>query len=160
MKMTELESFRYELEYKIIPKWYYKDPIAFINMLTDKGGKFFSDVYLLFAPPSNSDAYTENDFEIIPKKVVSDDLNMYIIIAEMPAPTAMTLCRRMYFCYEEKTKAAKYYTSEFTLDGGFMVCSWNGEAEHENYGRAPTDDPKEFRMTAELFLKYAEQLGE
>jgi len=157
MKMTDLEQFRYTLEHETVPRWFYNSPVAFINAAADKEGKFFSDLYILFGPVSDK-VYTEKDFEVIPKKVISGDLNMYIIIAEMPEPTAATLCRRMYFCYEEKTKAAKYYASEFTLDGGFMVCSWNDDMVHENFGKSPSDDPKEFRFVAELFLKSAEKL--
>lgn len=156
MIMTEFEQFRYTLEHESIPKWFYSSPVAFINAVTDKGGKFFSDLYVLFAPVTDG-SYSEKNFGIIPKKVKSDDLNMYIIIAEMPEPTAMTLCRRVYFCYEEKTKCVKYYTSEFTADGDYMICSWTDDRVHENYGKAPLSDPKEFRYAAEMFLKYVEK---
>lgn len=151
--MTEFEQFRYNLEHNILPNSYYNSKSDMLNSILDKEGKFFSDVYLVYSPTTEI-VYKEEDFKITQKRVMNDDNMLYFVIVDMPKPAVPMLCRRVYFCYEVKSGIAKYYTSELTQDGKFMMCSWNKHRQHANYGEAPTDKELEFRKIGNIFLKY------
>ena len=151
--MTEFEQFRYNLEHKILPKSYYNSKSDLLNSILDKEGKFFSDVYLVYSPTADI-VYKEEDFKITQKRVMNNNRMLYFVIVTMPKPTAPTLCRRVYFCYEVESGIAKYYMSELNEDGKFVMCSENKHGEHSSYGESPTDEELEFRKIGNIFLKY------
>lgn len=151
--MTEFEQFRYTLEHRILPQSYYNSKSDMLNSILDKEGKFFSDVYLVYSPTTEI-VYKEENFTITQKRVMNDNKMLYFVIVNMPEPTAPTLCKRVYFCYEVESGIAKYYTSELTADGKLMMCSWNKHNEHSNYGVSPMDEELEFRKIGNIFLKY------
>lgn len=151
--MTEFEQFRYMLEHRMFPDMLYTRKVDLLNAILDKGGKFFSDLYLIYAP-TNDIVYKEEDFKISAKRCQSDDKMLYYLVVTMPEPTMPLLCKRVYFCYEEKTGIVKYYTSELAEDGTLMMCSWNKHQEHSNYGSSPMDEELEFRRIGNIFLKY------
>ena len=151
--MTEIEQFRYNLEHNILPKSFYNGKIDFLNSVLDKDGKFFSDIYLIFSP-STEIIYNENDFVVTQKRVMNDDRMLYFVIVTMPDPTIPLLCKRVYFCYEVGSEIAKYYTSERSENGEYMMCSWNKHETHNNYGVSPGNAELEFRKIGNMFLKY------
>ncbi len=152
-KMTEFEQFRYNLEHDMIPNSYYNAKSDFLNALLDKEGKFFSDIYLVYSPTTEI-IYKEDDFKISQKRVMHDNKMLYFVIVTMPEPKYPTHCRRVYFCYEVESGIVRYYTSELSFDGSYMMCSWNKHHQHTNYGVAPKGDEEEFRKIGNLFLKY------
>lgn len=154
--MTESEKFRYTLEHKLLPNMFYEQKVRMLNAILDKGGKFFSDIYLVYSPVDAEKAYSENDFGIEVKRCQYDEnrRTLDFLIVTMPKPTSSTLCRRVYFCFEEKTGAVKYYTSERCADSSYAMCSWTEQSEHENYGTAPKTAEKEFQKIGNMFLKY------
>lgn len=155
--MLEKNEFRYRLEQRILPNTFYKDKDKFLDSVLDKGGKFFSDLFVLFAPPESA-VYSEKDFGVAAKKIEyrnEDDkkTELYIVIADMPKPDEMQLCRRIYFCYEEESDTARYFTSELSFTGDYFICSViNGEGKGD-YGIAPEDTELEFRKVGNTFLK-------
>ena len=156
VETNEFERFRYNLEHDMIPKSYYNAKINLLNSTLDKGGKFFSDIYLIYSPISEI-VYTEEDFKISQKRVMNDDKMLYFVIVDMPEPKIPTFCRRVYFCCEVETGLVRYYTSELTIDGSFFICSWNKHMNHSNYGLAPVDKEQEFRKVGNMFLKYVNE---
>lgn len=152
-EMTDFEKFRYEFESNIIPNSFYKAKSDFLNSILDKGGKFFSDIYLLLSPVSDI-VYHEEDFTINQKRVMNDNKMLYFIIVNMPKPTVPGFSRRVYFCCEVESGIVRYYTSELAEDGSFFMCSWNKHGTHSNYGKAPNDKEQEFRKIGNMFLKY------
>lgn len=151
--MTEFEQFRYNLEHKILPQSYYNSKSDMLNSILDKEGKFFSDVYLVYSPTTEI-VYREDDFKITQKRVMNDNRMLYFVIVTMPEPTAPSLCRRVYFCYEVESGIAKYYMSELTEDGRFIMCSRNKHNEQNTCGESPMDEELEFRKIGNIFLKY------
>ena len=155
--MLEKNEFRYSLEQKILPNTFYKDKEKFLDSVLDKGGKFFSDLFVLFAPPESS-IYNENDFTVTAKKIdYRDDeeikKELYIVIADMPEADEMNLCRRLYFCYEEKSGIARYFTSALSFSGDYYMASVIKGEEKGDYGKAPEDLELEFRKIGNIFLK-------
>lgn len=154
--MTESEKFRYTFEHKLLPDMFYKEKVGLLNAILDKGGKFFSDVYTVYAPVGEERTYTEDDFKIDAKCCQYDEnrRTLYFLIVTMPEPTVPTLCLRVYFCYEEKTGAVKYCTSEKSPFSGNAICSQTENGEHENLGAAPESAEQEFQKIGNMFLKY------
>ena len=155
--MLEKNEFRYRLEQKILPNTFYKDKDKFLDSVLDKGGKFFSDLFVLFAPPESA-VYDENDFTVSAIKLDYRDeddkkTEIYIVIVDMPTPEEMLLCRRLYFCYEEKSDTARCFTSELSFTGDYYLCSVIIGEEKGDYGIAPEDTEIEFRKIGNTFLK-------
>lgn len=155
-EINEFQMFRYQLEHAMIPKSFYKANSDFLNSVLDKGGKFFSDIYLVYSP-SMEIVYTEKDFKISQKRVMNDDKMLYFVIADMPKPDFPLLCRRVYFCCDVESDIVRYYTSELMENGSYCICSWNKHMNHSNYGLAPKDKEQEFRKVGNMFLKYVNE---
>ncbi len=155
--MRDENMFRYRLEQRILPRSFYEGKENFLNSVLDKNGKFFSDIITLFAP-HESTIYNEKDFTVTAKHLSyrEDDevkKKLYLVIVDMPQPEEVLLCRRLYFCYEEFSKTAKYYTSELSLRGDYFMCAVNSNDTRSNYGKAPKDLELEFRKIGNMFLK-------
>ena len=155
--MQDNNLFRYSLEQKILPNSFYAGKEDFLYSILEKNGKFFSDIITLFAPPEST-IYNEKDFEVTAKHLSyrEDDevkKKLYLVIVDMPQPEEVLWCRRLYFCYEENSKSAKYYTSELALSGDYLICSVNKNGIRNNYGKAPQDLELEFRKVGNMFLK-------
>lgn len=151
--MTENESFRYNLEQKMLPRMLYEKKVDVLNAILDKNTKFFSDIYLVYSPSAEI-VYREDDFKLAAKRCKSDKKMLYYIVVTMPEPTVPTLCKRVYFCYEEKTEIVRYYTSELTEDGLLNMCSVNKYGDHKVCDVSPMDEELEFRRIGNMFLKY------
>ena len=151
--MTDMEQFRYTLEHEILPNMFYKNKSDMFNAILDKGGKFFSDLYLIYGPVTDI-VYTENDFKISAKRCMSDNKMLYFLVVDMPEPTMPLLCQRVYFCCEVESEFVRYYTSELGENGSYLMCSWNKHHIHTNYDTAPEDEEQEFRRIGNIFLKY------
>ena len=153
--MTDKEKFRYQLEHRMLPDMLYTQKINMLNAIIDKGGKFFSDIYLIYSPFAEI-LFTEDDFKIDAKCCQYDENRhtLYFLVVTMPKPTVTPLCERVYFCYEEKTDTVKYYTSEKSPFKENAICSWNEKGQHENFGPAPQNAEKEFQIVGNLFLKH------
>ena len=151
--MTDLEQFRYTLEQEILPNMFYKNKSDMFNAILDKGGKFFSDLYLVYGPVTNI-VYTEDDFKISAKRCMSDNKMLYFLVVDMPEPTIPLLCQRVYFCCEVESEIVRYYTSELSENGSYSMCSWNKHHNHTNYDIAPKNEEQEFQRIGNIFLKY------
>ena len=151
--MTENESFRYSLEQKMLPHMLYEQKVDVLNAILDKNTKFFSDIYLVYSPSAEI-LYREEDFKLAAKRCKSDQKMLYYIVVTMPEPTIPTLCKRIYFCYEEKTDIVRYYTSELAEDGTLNMCSINKHGDRKVYDVSPMDEELEFRRIGNMFLKY------
>ncbi len=155
--MLEKNEFRHRLEQKVLPNTFYKDKDKFLDSVLDKGGKFFSDLFVLFAPPESA-LYNEKAFTVTAKKLdYRDDdevkKELYIVIVDMPKPEETHLCRRIYFCYEEESGTARYFTSELSHTGDYFMSSVISGEEKGDYGIAPENTELEFRRIGNIFLK-------
>lgn len=156
--MNEHEKFRYKLEHEMFPDMLYSQKVNMLNAIIDKGGKFFSDIYLIYSPFAEI-LYKEDDFKVDAKCCQYDEnrRTLYFLVVTMPEPTAADLCKRVYFCYEEKTGIVKYYTSEKTENGTLNMCSWTKHKTHKVYDASPMDEELEFRRIGNMFLKYVSE---
>lgn len=155
--MAELDNYkvRYIVEHRAIPEIFYREKAGLLNAILDKQGQFFSQLFDLVSQTAEDEeamSYSEEDFNIEPRGFRCEDMNVYVIIVDMPKPQCSPLCRTLYFCYEETTETVKYYTSEKSIETPYMLCGWNDDQTHVNYGRAELDREKEFMQTARLFI--------
>ena len=151
--MTELEKFRYDFEQRLLPQLLYNEKAKLLNAILDKEGKFFSDLFIVFGPVTDT-IYNEKEFVIGAKRIQSDDKMLDYLIVNMPKPTMMPLCRRIYLCFEEKSGIVRYYTSEKSIDNKYAMCCVTKQGTRLNYGSAPDDGELEFRKIGNIFLKY------
>ncbi len=152
--MTEFEKFRQKLEQELLPDMFYQSKTDMLNAMLDKEGKFFSDLYLIYAPVSDI-VYKEEDFKITPKRVMSDNKMMYFVVAEMPDPTTEGHCKKIYFCYDTESEKARYYTTEYSKSGIYQVCSLNKNMKRTVHDIAPQNEEQELQKIGNLFLFYA-----
>ena len=156
MRTEDLKKARYNFEHKMLPEMLHSYKSSIINALLDKRGEMFS-VYYSMNFPNDDSVFSSEDFTVTPKRVVSGDKMLYIVVADMPKPAYPLECRRIYFCIETSSEITAYYTSELSLLGGYMLCAWTPDGIHLNYGSSKDNAEEEFRQVGKFFLEKIEK---
>lgn len=76
-----------------------------------------------------------------------------IVRLELPRPSQVTECRRIYLCLDEKTRALMYFTSELSAQGDYFLCAWTKQHSHMILNTDPA--LSEFENVAALFRELA-----
>ena len=77
-----------------------------------------------------------------------------IVRIELPKPSMVTECRRIYLCRDEATGSLLYFTSELSAQGTYFLCAWTKNHAHLLLRMEP-DGRSEFDTVAELFGELA-----
>lgn len=143
MLSREAYNIRKKVEQEILPNFLYSQKSALFASILDKQGKFFSDIYnCMFFDPTGESEYKEDDFSVEIKSFAHQDTCFYVLIIGMPEAANVSICRRVYLCYDRESETVMYFTSELT-DSGFKLCGVNEDGEHLSYGRGSDEVMRE-----------------
>lgn len=145
-------EIRKKVEQEILPNFLYSQKSALFASILDKQGKFFSDIYnCMFFDPTGESDHSQDEFSVEIKSFAHQDTCFYVLIACMPEAADLSICRRVYFCYDRESETVMYFTSELTEDG-FKLCGINEDGEHLNYGDGSDDVMRELADVVRAIL--------
>lgn len=131
-------DYRYQLEHRFIPEALYsEDCERLITSLLTKRGEFLIDVLNFLGRDTNYQCpYKESDFQFKPILVGRDgDPNQFAVLEiDMPEPDVSPLCHRLFICHDASFQRLMYLTYEKGLEGNKILCGWNADGAHLNYG--------------------------
>lgn len=136
-------EIRKKVEQEILPDFLHSQKSALFASILDKQGKFFSDIYnCMFFDPTGQSEYKSNEFTVEIKSFAHQDTCFYILIVGMPKAEEVSLCRRVYFCYDRESEITMYFTSE-KAESGFKLCGINCDGERLSYGNGSDEVMRE-----------------
>ena len=148
-----LHDARYYFEHRMLPDYFYNNRDALVSYLR-RNGVF--TLWERFCQNNGLDpTYEEDRFGV--REFPQED-GTEVMILTLPKPEDMTLCCRIYLCWNPETGTAGYYTVEYDnlLGETWFLCGWTANGTHMNYSivSAVTDpeDP-EYEAALEKELK-------
>ena len=156
--MDALIHARYDLEHKLLPQFLFSDTgPELISTLLKERGKFFVDALTIIGKEYGvSCPYKEDEYVFKPQIIVAHENVPEIVFLsiDMPTPEFATLCARIYICFDSSLSNIRYYTVEKSFPDFQMLCGWDEDSIHANYGRAPESDEDLFSKIYELYCEY------
>jgi len=100
--------------------------------------------------------YTESQFNVNIEIMSPIGIPKYtMIIADLPKPEAIASCSKMIICYCENYEYIRYYVVEKAFDGNkFILCGWDEQHNHLNYGNAPDNDNDLKKAVNDIYGEY------
>lgn len=145
---------RYFMEHKALPSNLYTEGMRLLSRFMISGGKAMLDYYAKAEESTPFECnYNTEDFGINFRTYIRDNDSCMVLRIEMPEPERPLLCRAVYLCYGTRGGYELYVTSELAEDGTYYICAWDEQAQHFNFGDAPSDPSDEMDMAAELFWR-------
>lgn len=148
-------NYLYYLEHRFIPESLYSENgERLISSLLKGRGAFLIDVLNFLGRESDYQCpYKENDFQIKPILIGKDgDPNQFAIIEiDMPEPDVSPLCYRVYICHDYNFSNLLYLTYEKGLNGDDMLCGWDSDGSHINYGPVGDDEEELFYRIVNIY---------
>lgn len=134
-----LAQLRYYFEHNALPRYFYEDPANTMDVLAEVGA------FTLFASLGDENGiaydYTEADFG---QNLYAAADGTRVLQLDLPRPEVSPQCFRLYMFYNPDTQAAAYYTIEYEnlLGESAMLCGWDADGTHRNYGGADVPPEK------------------
>ena len=149
----------YALEHRFLPDMLFgEDRIAtFAALLTGKGSFLRDMLDAIGKGQGYVCPYAPEDFQILPQLFRAEDgrPTMGVLEIVFPEPPMAPLCERVFICHDERMEKLRYYTVEKSIFRP-MLCRWDEDGQHSNYGDAPADAEAQLGRVLEL---YAEEIG-
>lgn len=126
-----LERLRYHFEHSALPRYFFDDPANMLDVLNRVGA------YTLFASLGDENGveydYTAEDF---PQRLYTAADGTQLMQLDLPRPEVSPQCYRIYMLYNPDTGFAAFYTIEYEnlLGETALLCSWDAEGNHADYG--------------------------
>ena len=126
-----LEQLRYHFEHSALPRYFFDDPANMLDVLNGVGA------FTLFSSLGDENgveyAYTLDDF---PQHMYTAPDGTQMLQLDLPLPEVAPQCYRIYMIYNPDTQFAAYYTIEYEnlLGETALLCSWDAEGNHADYG--------------------------
>ena len=140
---------RHAFEHVILPCEFYRWGDRLLNRVIDGDRRYMADLYG-HAVEAPARAFKASFFKVLRRKYAETT----IVRIELPKPSMVTECRRIYLCRDEETNALMYFTSELSAQGTYFLCAWTKNHTHLLLRMEP-DGRSEFDTVAELFSKLA-----
>ena len=146
---------RHTFEHVVFPCEFYRWGDMILNQVIDGDRYYMSDLYNLAVECGAQvpQPYKANFFKVITRKYVNGDEKTTIVRLDLPKPTQITECRRIYLCRNEETNALMYFTSELSMKGTYYLCAWTKQHSHLLLDMNPAKG--EFDNVEELFREFA-----
>ena len=148
---------RYNFEHQIIPQLLFskKHRNGFLMKLINDKEDFLLQVFNDLYEKGNKECpYSNKDISIhfigYPEKASIPEL--YIIAIKMPEPKFLSQCSSVFICFDENMKNYMYFTKELEFDSSFMLCGWENNEIHNNYGEAPEGNEALFDRISSIFF--------
>ncbi|MBP3899891.1 MAG: hypothetical protein J6D53_00300 [Blautia sp.] len=147
---------RHSFEHVILPFEFYKWGDRLLNQVIDGDRHYMADLYG-HAVEAPARTFKASFFKILRRNYVlekGEGENATIVRIDLPKPSQVTECRRIYLCRNEDTGSLMYFTSELSMQGTYYLCAWTKEHAHLLLRMDPAV-PSEFDNVAELFGELA-----
>ena len=133
-------DYRYRLEHEFLPTILFSDKGEnLICSILSRRGAFMIDILNLMGRSENDQCpYKETDYQLKPVLVGSgDDPNQFAVLEiDMPEPEFSPQCYKVFICHDAQFRKLGYFTLEMGLQGEQVLCGWNADGLHLNYGPA------------------------
>ena len=147
---------RHTFEHVILPTEFYRWGDRFVNQVIDGDRHYMSDLYSNMVEPDSASVRSckAKFFKVLRKSFIDEEEHITIVRIDLPRPSQVTECRRIYLCRNETTNTLMYFTSELSAEGTYFLCAWT---KNHSYLLLGTDmaDQDEFGNIADHFRKLA-----
>ena len=145
---------RHAFEHVIFPSEFYKWGQTMMNQVIDGNQYYLAEAYRNVEDRKTAmTAYKPKHFKVLVRDYPADNGKTVIARLELPRPTEVTECRRIYLCRNDATGECLYFTSELSMQGTYYLCAWTRNHSHLLISIDPV--PSEFDRVAELFPELA-----
>ena len=139
-------QIRYETEHRMLPYFFYSENAAsFLDNLLAYRGEYLA--WLVERNLSGREGYepyfTEEEIDVaVQECAVSEgaDVAFTVVRVKMPEPAGCPECGYVFLCYDPGFGNRMYFTLEQSIMTPWMLCGWDAENNHLNYGAAD-DEP-------------------
>ena len=146
---------RHSFEHVIFPTELYKWGQIMMNQVIDGGQYYLAESYRFVDDQETALAqYKPKHFKVLVRDYPADNGKTVVARLELPKPTRITECRRIYLCRNDATGKCLYFTSELSVQGTYYLCAWTKNHSHLLISIDPV--PNEFDRVAELFPELAD----
>lgn len=146
---------RHAFEHVIFPSEFYKWGQTMMNQVIDGGQYYLAEAYRFVDDQETAlTQYKPKNFKVLVRDYPVDNGKTVVARLELPKPTQITECRRIYLCRNEATGKCMYFTSELSAQRTYYLCAWTKNHSHLLLCMEPVDS--EFDRVAELFGELAD----
>lgn len=155
MEKTATYKVLYSLEHRLLPQWFYKDQRAFVDAIVSDPTMIYRIVSDLLKQENEENPYTEDAFSSMRYKLTDDVLALKV---SFPKPEMEPLCYCAYLIFDKSCNKLMYFTIEKTSepDVDAVVCSWNKDSQHMNFGSCSFEEYGDLRKCADIYLRIKE----
>ena len=141
---------RHTFEHVVFPYEFYKWGEITLNQVIDGNQYYLAEAYrnVLSETP-----YKPKNFKVLVREYPAENGKTVIARLDLPKPTRVLECRRIYLCRNDATGDCMYFTSELSMQGTYYLCAWTKQHSHLLISLDPLDN--EYDKVAELFVELA-----
>jgi len=141
---------RHTFEHVTFPETFYAWGEKMVNQVVDGSRYYLSDLYSRVECEGNAlQPYKPKHFNVLARSYPSGEGALTVVRIDLPKPTQMLECRRIYLCRDGSTGECMYFTSELSMQGTYFLCAWTKNHAHLLISMDPV--PGEYDRVAELF---------
>ncbi len=147
---------RHTFEHVVLPTEFYSWGNRLMSQVIDGDRHYMSDLYsnMVEPDPVSVCSFKAKFFKVLRKSFIDGEENITIVRINLPNPSQVTECRRIYLCRNETSNTLMYFTSELSVEGTYFLCAWTKNHSHLLLG-TDTADQDEFGNIADHFRKLA-----
>ena len=151
---------RYEVEHDLIPILLYSERAReFLPLLRRKKAEMMVDLYSMTQEGTRVPCpYPEEEFQVESTEYlgVTEADTVYMLSVEMPEPLDIAACRRGFICCQKEDENIRYFTVEKS-GAGDMLCGWDPDRRHTNFGRAPEEREEQIRKVLLIYRDWLDR---
>ena len=133
----EIEKIRYHFEHKLLPSLYFQEDNKIILALIQDDGHLLYDIQArVFQTCESEMPYHASQYHCHPYSI---DEHLKMLALTMPEPETTTLCASIFLVFDDAVTKKCYFTVERSIKGVNLLCGWDEEQRHVNYGECPDD---------------------
>ena len=143
----------YNFEHGLLPKWFYEEKRDFIGLIAQQPQALYSILSELYTRSEMDNPFTPDEFRVEPEQL-NEDVAMLKI--RFPKPPAAPLCISAVVVFDKTFEKVCYYSIEKgdEVTGGFpVVCSWEADGTHVNYGAESHDEDECLVKCVSLYME-------
>lgn len=148
---------RYYVEHRMIPYSLFGAARRFIPLLMEQQGQLLIEMYhgmnqddQNYQCPYQPDEFSVQAYNMF---AYDDAMNYCIYKIDMPKPDVSPLCFRVYIGLSIEQRKVAYYTVERDPDGLSIICGWDNNGGHLNYGLSPKTEEEELIQINSYFTQ-------
>lgn len=149
---------RYEAEHQMLPYFFYSENgQGFIDNVLTYQGEYLE--WLVERNLSTREGYAPyfeaDEIEVAVQECAlseGDDVAFTVVRVKMPEPTGCPECGYVFLCYDPDFGNRMYFTLEQSIMTPWMLCGWNADGIHQNFGVADAEPDSLMNAVIGLFV--------